>query len=527
MSSNRIGRVQTAQGARVLSLCRDISARKRNAEALRASEERYRTLAEASPDSISVISGDGVYEYANSNHARWFGHPSEDISGRHLTDLWPQASANRLLKEIRQILQAGVPAAIERPSLLHPARWVEMRWVPLPRADDKASSLLVVMRDITERKQAEAALRENESLLRAFYDSPGALRGIIELVEDDFRLLSANAALALSYGQPLEKILNCPASRLGMPQETLQLWIQHFQKSRRRGQPVTFEHWDEGKPKVRCLLVTVCFLGPAPGGPPRFGLVAMDITERKQAEAILAQLPRRLFEVQETERHRVSRELHDGVNQLLSSIKLRLHTAEEALPRPNKEARASLERCRELTAQVLEETRRISHALRPQSLEDLGLSAACRGLCEDFQSRTGLPVQYNDATLTTRLPATTELHLFRIVQEALNNIAKHAAATRVRVTLVVRKNGLELKIEDTGCGFNPRAPRVHGPKAHGLGLINFQERAAVLEGTCEIKSAPGKGTKIRVLVPLNKQPSTSPVSSPGSSSQTKTSSHDT
>ena len=188
--------------------------------------------------------------------------------------------------------------------------------------------------------------------------------------------------------------------------------------------------------------------------------VVQDITERKRVEEELRQLPWRIIEAQETERLRVARELHDGVNQVIASVKMRLRKVESHVGTLNPAAREILARCDKLLVQALEENRRIAHNLRPSDLDELGLAAACRNFCKEIQARTNLTVKCSIAPLGQRLPPAVELNLFRIVQEALTNVEKHAQARTVRLRLSFQGDSVVLRIQDDGRGFAPRRSKA-------------------------------------------------------------------
>jgi signal transduction histidine kinase len=197
----------------------------------------------------------------------------------------------------------------------------------------------------------------------------------------------------------------------------------------------------------------------------------------------------------------VARELHDGVNQVIASAKMRLGKVAAASSALSPATREILARCNHLLVQALEENRRIAYNLRPSDLDDLGLAIACRNFCKEVQSRTKLAVKCSVTGLPERLPEALELNLFRIAQEAVNNIEKHSQARTASLQIKLADQTVILKVQDDGCGFDAERKKRKG-KWSGVGLTNIRERAAVLGGTCEVKSAPKKGTSITVRVPL-------------------------
>jgi two-component system NarL family sensor kinase len=229
--------------------------------------------------------------------------------------------------------------------------------------------------------------------------------------------------------------------------------------------------------------------------------VVRDITERKRAEEELQQLPWRIIEAQETERLRVAREMHDGVNQVIASVKMRLRKVESHVGTLNPAAREIMTRCDNLLVQALEENRRIAHNLRPSDLDELGLAAACRNFCKEIQARTNLTVKCIIAPLGQLLPPAVELNLFRIVQEALTNVEKHAQARTIRLRLSFQGGSVVLRIQDDGRGFAPQRSKAGKGKRRGIGLTNMRERAISSGGTFEVQSTPKTGTTISVRIP--------------------------
>lgn len=237
------------------------------------------------------------------------------------------------------------------------------------------------------------------------------------------------------------------------------------------------------------------------GGEPHLLLIAHEITERKRLEAELRALHGKVIAAQESERQRVARELHDGVNQLIASAKMRLRrVAEKSANRLDPADREILARCDRMMVNALEENRRIAHNLRPSELDELGLSEACRSLCNQFALRTGLEVVNGVNASKRRFPRDLELNIFRVLQEALTNIEKHAEAKRVWVRLAFAPGSIVLCVLDDGKGF--QGSGVHRPTEGGVGLGNMRERAAAMGAKYEVVSTPGKGTSISLVVPL-------------------------
>lgn len=205
-------------------------------------------------------------------------------------------------------------------------------------------------------------------------------------------------------------------------------------------------------------------------------------------------LGRSVLRVQEDERRRLARELHDGVGQNLTALKHRLAQLRDALGDAATPAREGLEAAIALCADTLEDTRELSRLLRPTILDDLGLEPALRWLGRSVGESAGIAVAVEIEPLPA-LDGERQTLLFRIAQEALNNIARHARARSVLLRLVERDGRLQLQVVDDGVGFDPAA------RPAGSGLSGMRERLRLFEGSLEVHSAPGNGTRIRAVVP--------------------------
>ena len=217
--------------------------------------------------------------------------------------------------------------------------------------------------------------------------------------------------------------------------------------------------------------------------------VAVDLSERVARDAL-----RRVVEAQELERRRLARELHDQTGQELTSVLLGLKAVEEA--KSDAERAKALAAVREQVVETLHDVRRLAVELRPKALDDFGLAAALERLRDTFSEQTGMRVDL-ESRIRDRLPPDVETALYRIVQEALTNIVKHAQANAVSIVLARKAGAVTALIEDDGRGFN------HDGSGEGLGLLGMGERLALLGGRLKVESRPGAGTMIVAEVPLS------------------------
>ncbi|MBC8097280.1 MAG: sensor histidine kinase [Akkermansiaceae bacterium] len=222
----------------------------------------------------------------------------------------------------------------------------------------------------------------------------------------------------------------------------------------------------------------------------------------KRTEELLRALTQRVVQAQEAERGRVALELHDTITQMLCAVLFRSQVLAEKLPARNRPAKDEAIKLREMIGKTVEEVERISRNLRPIVLDHLGLVAGMQDTSTEFTQRTGVSVQLDCVELNQRLPAETELALYRILQETLKNVEKHARARQVRVQLTKSGNIVQLTIHDDGTGFDPAQPPARRTGQGGLGLLGMRERAAYVGGSLTVKSGQDAGTEIEIRIPL-------------------------
>lgn len=228
-----------------------------------------------------------------------------------------------------------------------------------------------------------------------------------------------------------------------------------------------------------------------------YTVILRDITDRVRAERELATFAAEAAGVREQEKTRIARELHDELAQSLTALKMDTQWLRERLQDDPAAARARLDGMLALLDASVAATRRIAADLRPLVLDDLGLAAAIEWLAQNFTQRTGIPCDL-DVDEALELPEPYATAVFRIVQESLANVGKHARASRVRLRVAREGDAMVLSVQDDGIGFAPGAPR----KPQSLGLVGLRERAYLLQGEVGIDSAPGQGTRVQARIPI-------------------------
>jgi two-component system NarL family sensor kinase len=231
------------------------------------------------------------------------------------------------------------------------------------------------------------------------------------------------------------------------------------------------------------------------------------LDESRKLQDTLRSMPKQIVDAQEEERQRVSRDLHDGINQMLASVSYRLHTVKELFGTSDKRLAESIEGISGGIQKTMEEVKRISYNLRPKILDEFGFQPAIRNLCDDFTVRTNIQLRYELGAFPEKLLRETELGIFRIIQEALRNIEKHASATKVTLETHIENSHLIVLITDNGKGlpgWNDNQKSSTEP-SRGLGMTTMKERAILIGGNINIEPNPAndrRGTSITLTVPL-------------------------
>jgi PAS domain S-box-containing protein len=376
---------QVARGASLpdvlQSLVRLIDATKCAEQSLRDSEERSRAILRAIPDSMFLLNSDFNYVECQPRDACQIVVGSDELLGKNIRDVLPPDMAERFIECFRTLPESGEPQLVEYHRFLNgEVQYNEARVVLT--SDGK---ILVLVRDITERKLADEVLREKEAELR------------------------------------------------------------------------------NSNEKIR-------------------------------------ELAGRLLTAQEEERRRISRELHDDLNQKMAALSIMISNIKHMIPPEADSLRLHLEKVQKFSGEITDGIRRLSHELHPAALEHLGLPAALMAYVTEFSGLQNIHIELNVLHTAGTIPEDVAVCLYRVAQESLRNIVKHSQAKYAEVTLSVDEQTVHLDITDTGSGFDLAAARSNG----GLGLASMEERVRLLQGSFRISTQPGGGSRIQASIPLRR-----------------------
>ncbi len=312
-----------------------------------------------------------------------------------------------------------------------------------------------------------------------------------QLCAADGRLLYVNDRVCSQVGYTREELLAMTVSDLN-PDFTPAVWRDWVAATRTAVPP--FEARNRHKDGTR-IPIEVCATPIDVQGERYFFAVIRDITDRKEAEAAERGFTRRLLHTLEAERRRVARELHDEVGQASAAVGVLLHTIENAAHASSREPHPELAAAHATIRQITESVARVVRDYHPAELLGLGLEETLRTHARQFTQRHGLTLRLSTTSVDGLFSDEHALHVYRIVQEALANIVRHGQARRVSVQLARHGPRVMATVRDDGVGFDPRKSRNRG-----LGLVTMRERAELIGGTLDVRSAPGRGTEIRLTV---------------------------
>jgi len=372
--------------------------------------------------------------------------------------------------------------------------WGRLNVSILRTSEGESPLVFALVEDITERKKVEDALKKSEEKFsKAFRESPMALTLTSAI---DQRYLDVNETFERMTGWLRNEVIGRTPFDTGIwvdPTQRLEFVKRVLAEGAIRGWEVHYRSKD-GTQRVGLgagELIEIenepCILS-----------VIADITERKQAEASLTNLSGKLIEAQEQERTRIGRELHDDIGQRLAVVAIELQQLHEdplVLPEVRSRTGELYKRVSDIAADV----QSLSHELHSAKLQYLGIAAAMRGFCQEFGEQQKVEIDFQTHDLPSPLSPDISLCLFRVLQEALHNSAKHSGVRRFEVRLWGTADEIHLTVRDSGTGFDREAAK----ESRGLGLISMEERLKLVNGTLSIESKAKRGTTIHARVPVS------------------------
>jgi signal transduction histidine kinase len=361
-----------------------------------------------------------------------------------------------------------------------------------------------------------AALQRSESTLQSFFNSTDLMMGVLEIVDGRLSSVIANRA-AWAGGDRIEAASGELPAALRLAPGAPEFWMPHLEAARRSGKTlhVKYQIPSMGVPAhvERTVASAVSFIGCSSEANPVYAWIGEDVTDKMHLEqrmetsrrslevsqAQLRQLTAQLLTAQDDERRRIARELHDELNQRVISLAFDIDNEMQQTPGLSAAAHATLQLVKNEVAELSDHLRDLAHRLHPSVLDDLGITSALRVCANEFEQRERIPVRLALEESATPLGRHLAECLFRVTQEALRNVAKHAGAMHVFLGLSYQDDHVLLRIEDDGRGF---ACQDRHAMPRGLGLVSMGERIRLLEGTLVVTSDPGEGTRLSVSIPV-------------------------
>lgn len=504
---------------------------------------RLRTLLDNVPSAVITTDEAGRIETANPAATRMFGYAPGEMEGRSLETMLAKPECGKSSSVLlppgeagsaQQAMAAGAPAPGGRVTEGVLGRWrsilkkafasgqpdqfefllpivggfriYQARITPEFARDGTVATVLTIAHDITDLKQAEAVLRESEQRIKGITANvPGMVY--------QCRRRAGEKALAFNYvndsapalcGLPPQDILADPEAffRLihsqdqGSFHETLERSADNLTVWNWEGR-IIIAGGDEKWINLRATPRQTCT------GDIIWDGIIFNITENKRAEQQIRQSREQLREFSayhetaiEEERKKIAREIHDELGQTLTALRMDVSVLGMNFGQDNPQLLEKIQPLKDLVDQTIQLARNVTAHLRPTAL-DLGITSAIEWLAEDFRKRTGIECKAKGIDKEIALDDNRATAVFRILQESLTNVIRHAAATRVEITLKQRKGMLSLKVRDNGRGFDPDGIR----QKKSFGLVGIRERALALGGEVVIASAPGQGTTLSVSIP--------------------------
>lgn len=496
----------------ILSTILDITDRKRALGELQESEERFRTVFNDAPAGMALASISGRFIFVNKALFEFLGYTRNELSAKDLLQITHPDDRATAESELTRLRDARVPQLRTERRYVHKngqVRWGEVRNSLIHDSHTGNPKYIVCqILDVSERKQAEQALRETEERFRTIANSAPVL---IWMTDVTGMRTYFNRPWLEFIGRDVETVLGNGWLE-GVHPDDAAACVGAFGEHFERRVPFTIEYrLKRHDGKYRWIQDTGVPRWNADGSFAGYIGSGIDQTERREAEEANRNVSKKLIEAQEKERRRIARELHDDINQRLAMLAIELQQLDKPGIFRNR-SHEEIQRLFRQTTEISSSLQALSHELHSSNLEHLGLVSAVKAFCHEFARLHKVKIEYREAKIITPVSPEISLALFRVAQEGLHNALKHSGVRKFSVALSEASGTIQLVISDSGLGFNPDDAR----KGEGLGLVSMKERILPLKGTLSIHSQPKRGTELVVRVPV-RQASNLPDAEPAAS----------
>jgi len=469
--------------------------------ALQEIERRYRQIVDLAQDGIWTIDGsvEALTTFVNPRMARMLGYAQDEMIGRSVFSFMDSHD--------REIAQQNIASRKEVTPEERDFVFVKKDGSRIfasvsagPIFDEKRNYVggVAIISDITKRRQMEEALREAEERYHSMFENSGTATFIIE---EDMTISMANLEGEKLTGYSREKIIGKKKWTEFVVPEDLERMKKYHHQRRKKGGAAPREYEFRFLDKQGNIKDVFIKIGMLPGTKKSIASL-MDITARKRAEEEIRNFPRRLIAAIEEERKAIVQNLHDECGGELTALRFGFDHLE--ISKLKESEKNKIDRLKEIIERLGENLQKISSALRPAILDHLGLIPALEWYIRDLKDRIpALQINFQSTGFKKRLKPELEIVLYRLIQEGLTNVIKHAKARRADILLAYTHPKVVLSIKDDGDGFEEEEElTLAAGKKRGIGLWSMRERVASVGGTIHIRSRKGKGTVIRAELPV-------------------------
>lgn len=468
-------------------------------KAFRESERKYRLLVKNLPCVIYKGYADWSVEFFDSKIHRITGYNTDEFDSGKIK--WNHVIVNEDIERAKQVFIEALKTdrsfirEYRIKSKIGDILWIQERGQIICNNKGRIEYVSGVFFDITDHEQAHDRLRESEEKARALLN---ATTDAVVLIDSQGIILDINDTYAHRFQKTVDEMLGLCIWHLA-PHEVTGPLVKHVKDVFESGKPLRmvderFGRWHDSN------IYPVC---NSWGTVTRAAIFSRDITDLKHAEEHIRILSQQLIKAQENERQRIACDLHDNVAQDLSLLKISWETLFDNSSSPCGEIRQKTSELSKILQRCILYVRDMAYDLQPPGLDQLGLAPTIYQYCEEFSKKNGINIDFFAAGLDhLNISSDTEINLYRIIQEALWNIKKHADAENITIKLVASFPYIILRIEDDGIGFDIKTQFAEALKKKRMGLRSMEERVCLLNGKMDIKSRPNEGTKIVIEVPF-------------------------